>query len=178
MFRILRKLRKDNGGVSAIEFAMLFPVILALTFFILESSWYYTRVVSFDNAVRQLTKDIYINSVGSSGLTATDLEQQICDNFFLSGPDCTTNLVLELTEVSGLTSLPTNQAECISFNSANQLVRPVVNFNVGIAASTIFLRACLSTEFFFPGLGFALGVATTNGRHNIISSTAFVNEPG
>ena len=178
MFRILRKLRKDKGGAAAIEFAMLFPIFLALSFFILESSWYFTRVIMFDNSVRQLTKDIYINSVGSSGQTITDLEKQICDNFFLSGPDCETNLVLELTEVAGLTSLPTDGAECISFNAANQVVRPVVDFNVGIETSTIFLRACFSTEFFFPGLGFALRVATTDNRHNIISSTAFVNEPG
>ena len=178
MFRILRKLRKDKGGVAAIEFAMLFPIFLALSFFILESSWYFTRVIMFDNSVRQLTKDIYINSVGTSGLTATDLEKQICDNFFLSGPDCETNLVLELTEVVGLTTLPTDEAECISFDADNQVVRPVVGFNVGIETSTIFLRACYSTEFFFPGLGFALRVATTDNRHNIISSTAFVNEPG
>lgn len=178
MFRILRKLRKDKKGVSAIEFAMLFPIILALTFFILESSWYFTRVIMFDNSVRQLTKEIYINAVGSSGLTAADLEEQICENFFLSGPDCETNLVLELTEVAGLTSLPTDNAECISFNSNGDIVRPVVDFNVGIATSTVFLRACYSTEFFFPGLGFALRVASTDGRHNIISSTAFVNEPG
>ena len=156
MFRILRKLRKDKGGVAAIEFAMLFPIFLALSFFIMESSWYFTRVILFDNSVRQLTKDIYINSVGTSGLTAADLEEQICDDFLLSGPDCETNLVLELTEVAGLTSLPTDDAECISFNSSNQVVRPVVDFNVGIETSTIFLRACFSTEFFFPGLGLSL----------------------
>ena len=178
MFRILRKLRKDKGGATAIEFAMLFPIILALTFFILETSWYFTRVIMFDNSVRQLTKDIYINSVGTSGLTAADLETQICDGFFLSGPDCETNLVLELTEVTGLTALPTDEAECISFDSNNDVVRPVVDFNVGIETSTVFLRACYSTEFFFPGIGFALSVATTDNRHNIISSTAFVNEPG
>ena len=177
MFRILRKLRKDKSGVSAIEFAMLFPVILALTFFVLESSWYFTRVILFDNSVRQVTRDIYINSVGSSGLTATDLEKQICDNFILSGSDCETKLVLELTEVANLAALPTNDAECITFNSNEQVVRPVVNFDVGISSSNIFLRACYSTEFFFPGLGFALNVATTDDRHNIISSTAFVNEP-
>ncbi|MEP3232363.1 MAG: TadE/TadG family type IV pilus assembly protein [Hyphomicrobiales bacterium] len=177
MFRILRKLRKDKSGVSAIEFAMLFPIILALTFFILESSWYFTRVVLFDSSVQQLTKDIYINSVGTSGLTIADLEEQICENFPLSGADCEEKLVLELTEVAGLTSLPTDNAECITFNSSNQVVRPVVDFNVGIGSSTIFLRACYSTEFFFPGIGFALRVATTDDRHNIISSTAFVNEP-
>ena len=178
MFRILRKLRKDKRGVSAIEFAFLFPVFIVLTFFILETSWYFTRVIMFDNAVRKLTKDIYINSVGSSGLTVIDLEEQICDNFFLSGDECAGNLVLELTELTGLTSLPTDGAECISFNSAGDLIKPVVDFNVGIATSTIFLRACYSTEFFFPGLGFALRVGTTDNRHNIISSTAFVNEPG
>ena len=178
MFRILRKLRKDNGGVSAIEFALLFPVFLVLTFFILETSWYFTRVIMFDNAVRQLTKDIYINSVGSSGLTTPDLEQQICENFFLSGPQCEDNLVLELTEITDFTSLPTDEAECVSFNSAGDLIRPAVDFNVGRPTSVIFLRACYSTEFFFPGLGFALRVGTTDNRHNMISSTAFINEPG
>lgn len=177
MFRILRKLRKDNAGVSAIEFAMLFPFILALTFFILETSWYFTRVVTFDNAVRQLTRDIYINSVGSSGLTAADLEAQICDDFLLSGSNCEENLVLELTELPGLTPLPATNAECITFDSSNNIIRPTVQFDPGIASSTIFLRACFSTQFFFPGLGFALRVASTDGRLNIISSTAFVNEP-
>ena len=177
MFRILRKLRKDKSGVSAIEFAMLFPIMIALTFFILESSWFFTRVILFDNSVRQLTRDIYINSVGTSGLTAADLEAQICDNFLLAGPNCEENLVLELTEVTAFSSLPAGNAECITFDSSNQVVRPVVDFDVGRASSTIFLRACYSTEFFFPGLGFALRVGTTDNRHNMISSTAFVNEP-
>jgi len=131
----------------------------------------------FDNAVRQLTRDIYIGSVGTSGLTVTDLEQQICADFLLAGANCETNLVLELTEVSDYTSLPTDQAECITFDSDDQVVRPLVNFDVGGGGSIIFLRACYSTEFFFPGLGFALRVASTDGRHNMISSTAFINEP-
>ena len=177
MFRKLRKLRKDKSGVAAIEFAFLFPIFLALTFFILETSWHYTRIIMFDNSVRQLTKDIYIGSVGTSGLTTADLEAQICSNFFLGGDDCQTNLVLELTEVAGLTSLPTDAADCITFNSSDQVIRPVVDFNVGISSSVVFLRACFSTEFFFPGLGFALRAASAGGRNNIISSTAFVNEP-
>ena len=177
MFRILRKLRKDKSGVSAIEFAMLFPIILALTFFILESSWYYTRIVLFDSSIRQLSRDIYTNSVGTSGLTISDLEKQVCDNFPLSGTNCEQKLVLELTELAGLTSLPSDNADCVSVNSSNQVVRPIVDFEVGIESSTIFLRACFQTEFFFPGLGFALGAATTDNRLNIISSTAFVNEP-
>ena len=177
MFRILRTLRKDKSGVAAIEFALLFPIILALTFFILESSWYFTGVITFDNAIRQLTRDIYINAVGSSGLTAADLEAQICEDFLLSGSNCEENLVLELTEIPGLTPLPSDDAECITFDNNNQIIRPAVDFNPGTARSTIFLRACFSTQFFFPGLGFALRVATTDGRLNIISSTAFVNEP-
>ncbi|MEP1443516.1 MAG: TadE/TadG family type IV pilus assembly protein [Hyphomicrobiales bacterium] len=179
MFRLLRKFRKNEEGASAIEFAFLMPIILLLSFYILETSWYFTRIVVFDRAVRIVTNDIYVGAVGSAGLTAADLEKEICDEFFLSGTSssCRSSLVLELTEVTDFTSLPTDDAECISFNSSNQVVRPLVDFNVGTGSSVIFLRACFSTEFLLPGIGFALNVGNSDGRHNMISSAAFINEP-
>lgn len=177
MFRILRKFRKNKDGVAGIEFAFLFPVFLTLTFFILETSWYYTRVIMFDNSVRTLTKDIYIGAVATGGFTATQLEQRICDEFFLSGDNCTTNLVLELTEVTDFTDLPNDEADCVAFDATGNAIRPLVDFEVGGGSSVIFLRACYATDFFFPGLEFALGVGTEDERHNIISSTAFINEP-
>lgn len=177
MFRLLRKFRKNKDGVAAIEFAFLMPIFLILSFYILETSWYFTRVVMFDNAIRTLTKDIYIGAVSTSGLTADQLEDQICNDFFLAGTGCRSNLVLELTEVTDFTALPNDNTECVTFDTNNVPIRPLVDFQVGIGSSVIFLRACYSTEFLLPGIGFALNVGTVNGRHNIVSSTAFINEP-
>lgn len=179
MRNLLKKFRKDKKGVTAIEFSLFFPLILILSFYILETSWYYTRFVLFDSAVRGLTRQIYIGAVQAGGLTVNDVKDIICDDYILANNDCQQKLVLELTELTSLASLPSDGVDCIAVDpSNNSIISPVVDYDLGTGGSVVFVRACLTTDFLLPGIGLALNIDETNtGLFNIISKTAFINEP-
>lgn len=175
MFCAGRKIRTDDNGVTALEFAILGPVYFALLFGILEIGYTFLKINMLNNAVSIVSKDIYTGAAAEGTVTYEDIEQSICDNIYFVGSNCTSNLQIEVTEVTSLTALPTTGAECEDTDVA---LNPSVDYNPGHSKSIIFLRACFMTDVLMPGLAFGLHLnKTSNDKYAIIGTTAFVNEP-
>lgn len=170
-----RKIRTDNKGVTALEFAILGPVYFTLLLGILEIGYTFLKINMLNNAVAIVSKDIYTGAASNGTVTYEDIEESICNNIFFSGSDCTTNLQIEVTEVTSLQALPATGTECEVTNIA---LNPSVDYNPGTAKSIIFLRACYMTDILTPGLALGLHLnKTTDNKYAIIGTTAFVNEP-
>lgn len=169
------KFGRDERGVTLVEFALLSPIFVPLIFSVFETSVVYTKIAMVNHAVSTVSKDIYIGTASSGTLTYDVLEQNICDNMVMSGDDCTSNLVLELTEIASLADLPDTDAVC-EYTDID--IKPAVSYDPGGSSSIVFMRVCFVTDIFTPGIGFGLRLPKTDGdKFALVSSAAFVNEP-
>ena len=174
----LRRVLKDRSGVAAIEFAMLFPFFFTLTLYSIEIGWTVTRTVLFANAVRQVSKQIYVGTAHDTGLDSSDLEELICDTYILATVGCKETLVLELIEISDVGDNPEDGNACVQRDDDGVIIRPPVEFDPGGASSIIFVRACLVLDLLLPGLEYAVSASyQANNLNYMVATTAFVNEP-
>lgn len=175
----LRRLFRDNTGVTAIEFALLAPAFFALLFSLFEVGLLFTRMAMVDHAVNVVSKQVYTGEVtqglNSGTINQTDIEHAVCGVAAAVIPNCKSEITVELTEITSMSSLPSDEASC---EDATLDLNPTVSFNPGKGNSIVFMRVCMTVDLLTPGLGFGLKLTKTNtGRFELISSAAFLNEP-
>jgi Flp pilus assembly protein TadG len=166
-------LRGDKSGATAIEFALVAPVLLALIFSTFEGGWMVAKATMLDRAVDVVVRSI---RVGASGAPSTQdqVKAAICKETLIV-PACAASLTVEMTDVT-TTPFPTSNAVCIDRGSS---LAPVVNFGTGQRGSIMYVRACLVTDPLTPLLGLALSMPKdSKGGYYLMASSAFVNEPG
>jgi len=173
--RQILRLGWDRNGVTAIEFALLAPILFPLVFSLFELGLLYTKLAMLDHAISNSAKTIYVGHAATGSVTKTDIEEQICRDMVIGGTDCTDNLIIELITVSGFGSLPTSEAVC---RDSDVALNPAAQYSPGMANEIVFLRACFMSKLLTPGIGYGLRLpATEGGKYALIASTAFANEP-
>lgn len=182
MLRVVKRKKRptddfleDESGVSAIEFGILAPIFLSLFFGIFEIGYMFTKMSMMDFAMQKAAKQVYIGKASNGSVTHADLEQTICDNMFFSGENCTSNLNLELIEITDMSDVPSSTVEC---QDEILEINPTVTFNPGSANTTVFMRACMMTDVLTPGVGYGMNLPLAeSGKFALVASTAFKNEP-
>lgn len=173
------RLVQDKRGATAVEFAIIGPVFLAMLLSLLEMGLLYTRLTMLDHAVGVVSKSVYtgVVSSGVSGGTVTqdDIIKTVCDNGAYVVFDCENNITVEMTEIASLNDIPTTDATC---TDSSLTVKPTVTFDPGSTNSVVFVRVCAAVDVLTPGLGLGLSLSKTdNNKFELVSSTAFMNEP-
>jgi len=193
LFKSGRALTRDRSGVTAVEFAIVGPIFLALIFATFEAGLLFLRIALLDWAVSDLTKQIYIGAITrdtGAGDSVDDLEQFVCERVGLVVPTCIDDITIELTALPNLTSNPPTDPVCANSQEA---LKPAVSFQTGIPNQAMFVRVCVTTDLVAPimlelagskaagqKIGFDLTQTNANGeagRFQIVSSTVFMNEP-
>ncbi len=174
--RQVKRFHRRRDGVAAIEFALVGPIYLTLLLAMVEAGFLLIRTALLDDATSQAAKFIYIGEAGSGEVEPEEIVTFVCDKVGAFVGECEENISLEATPVSNFTDLPDTDAQCQDNASEEDFEVPL--FNTGSANSIMFLRICVTTDIIMPGLGFGLQMTQTDtGRYQLISSTAFVNEP-
>lgn len=165
--------RKD--GSAAIEFAIVGPVYLALALSSLEAGLILTKSVILDNAMVDAAKYVYIGAANDGSITQDDLHSFVCERVEAIVSNCSADLAIEVIELSTLDEEVAYSAPC---RDSTTEMQPVIHYSPGSGGDVMYIRACLTTSVSVPGLGLGLALTKTDsGRFEIISSTAFLNEP-
>lgn len=172
----IRSYLKSKSGVAAVEFALVAPIFFALVFSLFETGWLLTKTALIDNAVSEISRTIYTgNAISDATITVDSLKQQVCERSFVIN-DCLNNVTLEVTTITDLASIPATGEVCQ--DSASGLPQPSVTYSPGNASEISFVRVCITTKIFTPLLGVGMALPkNANGRFEIVSTLAFVNEP-
>ena len=167
----LKRLRGDRSGASAIEFALVAPLVFALSFSIAEAGWIMTQSIMLDRAFSKAVRAVQVEG---ATLSYTDLKARICDEALVLS-NCMNSIRLELTPINKSTDFPTASAPCVDRSVP---IDPVTTYNSGQRSQVIFARACFVVDPLVPGIGLGLSMPkdATGGIH-LNSSFAFVNEP-
>ena len=171
MLKRLKRLRRDEGGATALEFALVVTPFLFTLFAVFEFALVYLCSVTLDNATSGAARQIRTGEAASAGLTQTSFGNAVCARMGWLTSSCPGQLYVDVR------TLTTFQ------NPAK--VDPVVNgtfqkgnlmYDGGTACSIVIVR----TFYQWPLLTYALkaGLGKVSGNIDVLTATtAFRNEP-
>ena len=170
----MRSLQANRSGATAIEFAILAPIFIAVLFSTFEIGWLITKSTLLDRAL-----DLTIRQIRVGATTAPKSQQamatMICDKLYVI-PDCSKALTVEMTKIASAADFPSNGATCVD---RGDKFTPSVSFSAGGRAEIMYVRACLVSDALTPFIGIAFHfIKDSKGGYSIVSSSAFMNEPG
>jgi Flp pilus assembly protein TadG len=167
-----------STGAASVEFVILVPLVMTVFLASFESGITMIRKTLLDYSVESTMRELRLGKITEP--TVEILKTKICDRMLMVN-DCTGNLTLELNVRSTASNilLPSITNKCI--NSATR-VEPVLLFQAGAANDLVLVRACLVQDIIFPISVAAMRTVnntgtSTNYEYQLISTTAFVNEP-
>lgn len=98
-----RRVSKDTGGATLVEFSILLFPFLALVLFIMETGLQLFITSALDNEVRKASRQLQIGTAHTSNMTGEDFKNTICRR--LPVPSACDNLIISVTEVSNWTDV-------------------------------------------------------------------------
>jgi Flp pilus assembly protein TadG len=179
---LLRRFRRNRSASAAVEFALVAPVFFALLFAIIE-----TAIIFFAGQVletmTQNSARVLLTGQAQNGLVpicgvsgqATACTQATFNNYVCSQiPALFTcgNLFVDVESYpAGFSGITINSQIDGSGNFINNM-----QYNPGVACSTVVVRLFYQWPLFVTGLGY--NIANLTGSKRLLSATAaFRNEP-
>ena len=168
-FARLRRFRKEEKGVTAVEFALLAAPFFLLLFAIIETCLTFFANANMDSVVSQAGRMIRTGQAQTQGWGETDFVNYICDRMTLIS-DCTSNLNVDVQTFPTFTSVV-----FAPLIDADGNVVQNHRFEPGTAGDIVLVRAYYVWHVVSPT---AIGLSNVSGDGRLlVSSVAFRNEP-
>lgn len=173
-----RRFSRNEGGATAVEFALIALPFLGLMAGIIELGLLFMGSVALDNAMQQATRQIRTGEIQTpAGASASAREvsrkafrDEVCDGMGFMATDCKAKLSIDVQTV-------------LSFRDIN-MTSPVkkgafdpgaLNFSTGTAGSIVMVTAYYRWTMFMPLMNQAL--QRLPGETLLTSVVTFRNEP-
>jgi Flp pilus assembly protein TadG len=166
--RCRRSFRTDASGVTAVEFALVAPVVFMLICAILETMAVVVAGMVLDNATSDAARDVLTGQIQEADLDAETFKRKICDatSFMLS---CD-KIMVDMRTYPNFKAVPTDLPMKLGDIDDSGFC-----FDPGAADSITVLRAAYEWPWTMAFLQkFA---SETNGNAILMSIEAFQNEP-
>lgn len=171
-----RRFRDKEDGNASVEFVIIVPLFISLVTFSIELGFVTIRHTMLERGLDIAVREIRLGTGNPSN--HTQIKQVICDNAPALA-DCTNQLRLEMKPVdmrayATLDGTP----KCVDDAHSVDPIDYDNAFVFGGANELMVLRACYRYDPMFPDavMGNALK-KDQDGKTNVVSMTAFVQEP-
>lgn len=165
---------KARRGSSAVEFAIVAPMFLALVFSILEAGYFYFVESAVEAANAKAARLIRTGQAQHNGLTRDAFFNEVCNVVKLFG-DCNQRLTVDVARFSTFAALAADTSAPVC-RDADPAAVDALPFGAGAARDIVRVRICYMHKSFNPGLGLNLEKAN-GGAVKMFSTTIFRNEP-
>jgi Flp pilus assembly protein TadG len=169
---LLKRFRKSQGGMTAIEFAFVGGPFLYLLGVIFETGLMLFSEYIVENGVADASRMIRTGQVQAQGMTAADFKNVVCGRLatFL---DCANNLHIDVRRFNTFAdiSLPAP----IKDGELTKDVTKDASFQPGDPMQVVVVRAYYEWKLFLPGLSQLSNLS--GGRRLLTAGAAFRNEP-
>lgn len=167
--RAWRRLRRDQDGAAAVEFALVATPFLALIFAIIESAIVLFAGQVLETAVVDSARLIMTGQAQAASMTQAQFKQQVCSR--ITGLfDCANGIYVDVKSFSSFTA--------VTISNPVQNGNFVNNFTYspGNAGDVVVVRLYYLYPVYVSLLG--LNLADVSGGKRLIAATAaFRNEP-
>lgn len=173
--RAARRLRRNDEGATAIEFALIAPLFFALTFSFYDAGFYMLRQTMLHSSMDKVVRDLRVQP---RSMPIQQFIDNVCDTSIVLGTRCKEHLVVELYPIDDNGgNYPTSTAPCADRAAGPGSVRPATQFDSSQTQKLVFMRACMVVDPLIPGLGVALGLANDpTGGIRLVSTSAYMSE--
>ena len=168
---VLRRYRKSDSGVTAIEFAIVAPPFLALMLAIFEVGIMLFSEYVIEHGVAKAARMIRTGEVQTANMTVTEFKALVCGN--LSGYlDCETNLKVDVRKFVDFdaVSLPPPLGADGEFSEGIG-----GTYEPGAPYEVVVVRVYYAWSLFMPGMSHMSNMS--DGRRLLAAGAAFRNEP-
>ena len=166
--RSFRQLRVNKLGVVAVEFALIAPLLIALTLGGIQVGIIYFADTELSRVTQKAAREVMVG--GAHGLTAAKFQAALCANIsviFSCG-----NLLIGLSPQASLGAIVTT-APVITYD-ANGNITNAFPYNPGSPGQIMVLQVVYPLPVVSGPL---FNFATANGQTILISTIVFANEP-
>ncbi len=170
----VKRLVRDESGVTLIEFSILAVPFFAIIVAILETSLVFLASQILDSAVGETTRQIRTGVAQSQNVTATGYRTRICDRLY-GMFDCS-KLKIKVGTVGSFTAASTNTSP-IKVTEPNKGEWTVVeNFQTGLGSDIVLVEVYYKWPILMNFGGFNLD-DVGDGTRLLASVRLFKNEP-
>lgn len=162
--------RKSDSGVTAVEFAMLAPVLMYVFMGILEIALMFFAAVNIDGAAIDAARRIRTGQAQNSGDAASDFNTAFCAG--LSGTISCGSVFYDVRTVSSFSSV--SLATVTDPDTGDPIT---YGFSAGGAGDIIVVRAMYYWDFTTPLIGTFFESSAGSNRRLLISTVVFRTEP-
>jgi len=166
LMRALR-LRRDRRGVTAIEFALVAPILFTVLFGTIEIAMMYYVATSMEGEIQIAARQIRTGNVQGAADPVEEFRTLLCDN--LSNLLNCDSVIIDVRAMPDFGSIDKPPLIDEDGNPQNE------NFDPGEAGDVVLVRIAYRYSILTPFIGDLLGA--TNGHFDMYAAAAFQNEP-
>ena len=167
----------NRAGSTAVEFALVAPIFLALVFSIMEAGWYFFVSNAVDRASANAAHLIRTGQAQSSDMSRDAFFDEICNVVDTFG-SCEKNLTVDVASFSSfdLLAADLSDPQCRNRDDPSIEGAQFDEADYGGQREIIRVRVCFLYKPVNPGIGLNRG-HTAHGERKMIAVNIFRNEP-
>ena len=174
--RLLRSIRRNKDGATAVEFALVVPIFFMLVFSILEAGWFFF----VDSAVNQAAANaarLIRTGQAQDGISKDDFYNEICNIVDTFG-SCDELLTIDIKRFGDFNALAADLSSQVCRDQDDPTIEGAQfsEADYGVQREIVRVRVCLLYKPINPAIGLDLK-QTTHGFRELKSVTIFRNEP-
>ncbi|MGI9387738.1 MAG: TadE/TadG family type IV pilus assembly protein [Methyloligellaceae bacterium] len=172
-FSLLKRLRKDRSGVTAVEFAFVAGPFFALLFAIMEVGLVFFGTLTLENAAEESARLIRTGQAHDVSMGETGFKTEVCSRIFVLF-DCQNGLKVEVKTFPDFADLAANGFGDPLTGDGD--LRDDFSFDIGQGGQIMLVRVFYEWNLMvsFPGVGLS---NMSNGNRLVSAVTSFRNEP-
>lgn len=163
---------RREDGTATIEFCILFIPMFSMVVMAAELGMIHIRYAMLERAVDTTVRDIRLNT--NTAPDYEDIRAVICERAgFVE--DCGNDVRLEMILLNPFAwENPPTDVDCID---AEEDINDPRNFANGDSNQLMFLRVCAQYDPILPHIGMAHHWTLNDGQYQLVTTSAFVQEP-
>lgn len=168
--RLLRRFRRNRNGASALEFAIVAPIFLALLFAIIETALMFFASQVLETVTQDAAREILTGQAQKSNMSQAQFATYVCGQ--VPALFNCNNLSIDVESYNSFSAISfPNQIDAHgNFISSN------LGYNPGGPGCIVLVRVFYPWQLFVTGLGYNISNMSNNQRL-LMATAAFQNEP-
>jgi Flp pilus assembly protein TadG len=167
-----RSLRRNEDGSATVEFAFVIIPFLACLYAIIEVGLVFLAGQVLDTSVADASRMILTGQAQSGGFDANKFKEQVCNTGVQTMFKCD-NIKIDVRTVDDFSS---SDLSAPIDPDTNTLDTSNFKYEPGAQCQIVVVRVVYEWPTFVRGFGFDLATLS-DGKHLLMSTTAFRNEP-